>query len=128
MDEKLNEPDEMLFRHIRSEELKQAGEPSSEAFKPKRKDNGNLSVDRSKCVTAEESFDNFRNRGFHSEAVFGLKVGEFGSEQIPCWHRPECANPAHTHADFNLLSNNRRNKAGKRLKEIAFKRGILYPQ
>ena len=127
MAEQLDDKCEMLFRQIPSEELKQAGEPSSEAFKPKRKDRGFLSLDRSKCVSAEQSFDNFRSRGFRTEAVFGLTVGEFLLEQIACWHRPEHDNPAHTHADYTNLSTNRQNKVGKRLKELAFSRGKLFP-
>ena len=127
MDEQLDDECELLFRQIPSEELRQAGEPSSEAFKPKRKDNGHLSLDRSKCISVEQSFNNFRNRGFRSEAVFGLTVGEFLFEQILCWHSPEYENPAHAHADYTNLTNNKRNKAAKRLKEKALRRGKLYP-
>lgn len=119
---------EVLLRQIRSTHLLDTGKPSSEAFQPMPKDQNRLSVDRASKTTPQQSFESFLERGFDSEAVFGLTVEEFNTVGISCYGAPEEINPAHPYADYSCLaSKSQRVKVSKQLKQKAIERGKLHP-
>lgn len=126
MGKKLCDRDEVQFRQIRSVHMLD-NEPSSEAFQPMPKDDSQLSMDRSACVTEEQSFFNFRARGGDTVAVYGLTVGEFEYHDISCYGDPLPNNPSHSRADYSRLSRSKQRKISKRLKILALNRGKIYP-
>ena len=132
MGDPLNDADEVLFRQIHPSFLDN-GKPSSQPFAPTAKDQEKLSVDRSSLTDAASSFALFTGAGHQSVAVFGLTVGEFGAEGLPCISDPldaverEPANPAHAYADYSGHSSSQQKTKAKRLKQKALLRGRLHP-
>ncbi|WP_168847606.1 hypothetical protein [Sphingomonas sp. S2M10] len=128
----LSDQSEVLFRHIHPNFM-QNGEPASDRFKPQPNDAGMMSVDRSALTTAGASHALYVSRGLQSAAVFGISVGEFGDEEIPCKEDPisasdsEPANPAHALADYTKYDDRAQKNISKRLKRKAIARGQLHP-
>ena len=129
---KLTSAMEVLYRQIHPEFIEN-GLPTSQPFRPTRKDQGRLSVDRSSVTSASDSFDLFIDSGFASAAVYGLSVGEFGFENLPCLEDPieesptTAANAAHAFVDFTAHSDGQWKNISKRLKRKAIERGQLHP-
>ena len=132
MPEELNDNDEVLFRQIHPSFM-DGDRPSSQPFSPTAKDEGKLSVDRSSKTTAESSYWLYTRNGYESAAVYGLTVGEFSEQDVPCFDDPlpgdehTLPNPAHAYGDYNGHSASRRKNLAKRLKRKALDRGKLYP-
>lgn len=132
MGEALTEAGEMLFRHIHPKWVEDDGEPSSQPFIPTKKDNNKLSVDRSSLTDAASSYALFLANGLASVAVYGLTVGEFDKEQLPCAADPleqspeQLANPAHALADYAGFSAGQQKLIARRLKLVARARGVLF--
>ena len=111
----------------------QGDTPSSQSFMPTSKDDNKLSVDRSALTTAKDSYALYSGNGFESAAVYGLTVGEFRGQDIPCIGDPldasdgQAANPAHALADYEAHAPSRQKKKAERLKQKALVRGRLYP-
>jgi hypothetical protein len=124
--------DEIMFRQVRPI-LYQAGAVASSAFMPTEDDQGQLSVDRGSLTTPKASFDLYRENGRQSAAVYGVSVGEFVVEGIPCQPDPLPAtenlkaNPAHAYADYSGIGTNQRRKKAQRLRTAALRRGLLHP-
>ena len=123
---------EILFRQIHPSFI-QGDEPSSQVFQPTTKDDHKLSVDRSSLTTAADANALFTSSGRLSVAVYGLSVGEFRIEHLPCASDPldatgeEPANPAHAYADYSAHGVNQQKIKAKRLKQQALARGRIYP-
>jgi hypothetical protein len=130
--ERLRDGDEILSRQIHPSFLVD-GHVASSPFAPSAKDDNRLSVDRSSITTAASSFELYTHNGYQSIAVYGLKVGEFESEGIPCHSDPlsatstQKANPAHAYADYTGAGTNQSKKIAKRLRNYAVTRGCLHP-
>ncbi len=128
----LEDSDEVLLRQIHPN-FYDDNHPASPQFAPTPKDQGKLSVDRSAITTAGAAHVLFIGNGFASAAVYGVSVGEFGAERLPCHADPLkaegtlAANPAHAYADFSAATVNESKKIAKRLRNIAVKRGRLHP-
>ncbi len=128
----LSDDDEVLFRQVHPGFM-QGDAPSSQSFMPTPKDDNKLSVDRSALTTAKDSYRLFTGNGFESTAVYGLTVGEFRGQDIPCIEDPleasdgKAANPAHALADYEAHPPSRQKTKAKRLKQKALARGRLYP-
>ena len=93
-----------------------------------------MSVDRESLTTPKASFDLYReNEPWQSAAVYGVSVGEFTAEGIPCKPDPLPAtenlkaNPSHAYADYNGVGTNQRRKKAQRLRTAALRKGILHP-
>ena len=130
--ESIENLDEIMLRQIHPI-LCEAGAIASSAFIPTDSDQGQLSVDRGSLTSPKNSFDLYRENGRESAAVYGVSVGEFTAEDIPCKPDPLPAteslkaNPAHAYADYNGVVTNQRKKKAQRLRTAAQRRGILYP-
>ena len=124
--------DEIMFRQIHPI-LYQAGAVASSAFMPTEDDQGQMSVDRESLTSPKASFDLYRENGRQSAAVYGVSVGEFTVEGIPCLPDPlpateiQKANAAHAYADYNGIGTNQRRKKAQRLRTVALRRGLLHP-
>jgi hypothetical protein len=131
MDDKLSDGGEVLFRQIHPT-FYQNGEPSSQPFMPTPKDQNKLSVDRSALTTAATAHALFTANGHESVAVYGISVGEFGSEALECASDPldatedQQANPAHAIADYSPHGGSKQKTIAKRLKIKALARGCLH--
>ena len=123
---------EIMFRQVHPI-LHEAGAVASSAFMPTEDDQGQLSVARESLTTPQASFDLYRENGRQSAAVYGVSVGEFTIEGIPCQPDPLPptenlkANPAHAYADYNGIGTNQRRKKAQRLRTAALRRGLLHP-
>ena len=128
----LTDDDEVLFRQMHPSFV-QAGEPSSQPFAPTPKDDNKLSVDREALTTAAASHALFTGNGHASAAVYGVSVGEFVGEALPCRSDPLAAtatqaeNPAHAYADYAAHVPAQQKNRAKRLKRYALARGQLHP-
>jgi hypothetical protein len=131
MRERLNDPDELLYRHIRKDQLDQ-GQPGSHAFRPLPKDQNMLSLDRGALTTPREAHALFVENGFESARVYGIAVGEFAGESVPSYADPltapplRKANPAHALADYSAHLSAKQKIVSKRLKRLAIARGCLF--
>lgn len=126
-DNRLSKKAEVLFRQIHPECIEENGQLTSQPFCPTTKDGDKLSVDRSALTSARASYELYRKNGHQSGAVYGLTVGEFDGEEIPCVGDPLDGNPAHALADYSSTPNkSQRRRKAKRLRELAVKRGSLY--
>jgi hypothetical protein len=128
----ISNADEIMFRQVHPT-LYQAGAVASSAFMPTEDDQGQMSVDRESLTTPKASFDLYRENGRQSAAVYGVSVGEFTAEGIPCQADPLPAtenlkaNPAHAYADYEGIGTNQRRKKAQRLRTTALRRGLLHP-
>ncbi|QQR47767.1 hypothetical protein JKA73_17680 [Myxococcus xanthus] len=125
--------DELLFRQIpgRSGYIND-GTPTSMAFKPLPKDEGELSVDLGSLTTAEASFNHFTQVvGGQSSGVWAVTTNECKSQELDAYHRPKAdhpPNPTHGIVDFRHLgSDNKMKKKAAKLVEAAIKRGCQWP-
>jgi hypothetical protein len=72
----LSEDDEILFRQVHPSFVRD-GRPSSQAFRPTRKDDGKLSVARGALTTAAAAFELFTSGlELPSEGTWAVSVGE----------------------------------------------------
>lgn len=128
----LTSVDEVLFRQIHPNFI-QDGEPASDRFKPQPNDAGLMSLDRGSLTTAAASHALYTSTGRQSAAVFGVTVGEFQAETVPCQDDPLAAtatapaNPAHALADYTGHADKAQKNISKRLKRKAVARGQLHP-
>ncbi len=131
MGAKLDQHGEVLFRQIHPNSM-EGDEPGSDRFRPSALDENRLSVDRSALTTAADSHARYVASGRKSVAVFGLSVGEFAGESIPCEEDPikasetEPENPSHALADYSAHSTSQQKVVAKRLKRLALARGCLH--
>lgn len=130
---RLSDTDEVLYRQIHPD-LYLDGALASSAFQPTLADNRQLSVDRSSLTDPASSFALYVSNGLKSRAVYGVSVGEFGAEGIPCHSDPLAAtstlkaNPAHAYADYaGIASPKTEKKKAQRLRDRAVERGRAHP-
>ena len=132
MGDPLSEDAEVLFRQVHPSFI-QNEQPSSQPFAPTPKDDNKLSVDRGSLTTPAASYALHTGAGHASAAVYGVSVGEFRAEAIPCISDPleaadgEPANDAHAYADYSDHGVNQQKLKAKRLKLKAVARGRLLP-
>jgi hypothetical protein len=128
----LTDGGEVLLRQIHPN-LYLDGKIASTAFMPTADDKGELSVDRSSLTTPVASFDLYVANGRESVAVYGVSVGQFEAQGIPCHSDPLPetdklkANPAHAYADFKGIETPKKQRqAAQRLRDRAVERSCLY--
>ena len=124
--------EEVLYRQIHPNSL-QGGVPASDRFRPAPMDDNMLSTDRGSLITPEAAHQLFTSSGAMSAAVFGLTVGEFGTEEIQCLEDPVKDDPrrpdnaAHALADYSAHDLKKQKLIAKRLLKLAVTRGCLHP-
>jgi hypothetical protein len=132
---------DLLYRQVHPNHISE-GRATSAAFNPTPKDEGKLSVDDARMVTAEASWSHFTgNLGFQSGGTWAVsleEVGESGSlEVIPDpivdLVFPNKTNQAHCAINFNLpsssgelLTKGERKRLAQRLAIHATARGCLW--
>ena len=133
MTNSLTDDTEVLLRQIHPNFFDN-GVPGSNRFRPSEKDGNMLSVDRSALTSAKDAHARYTRSGRKSAAVFGISVGQFRNESIPCKSDPVepsdgmQGNPAHALADYSAHTVGKQKLVAKRLQRVAIERGCLYSE
>jgi len=129
----LDDAGELLFRQIHPSFVRD-GRPSSQAFRPTKKDDGKLSVARSSLTTAERAFHSHTVLlGLPSHGTWALSVQECAQHELKVFPNPLLAppeliaDPAHAFIDFRGLSNSRTESKSTQLRNDAMDRGCVHP-
>jgi hypothetical protein len=123
----LDDASEVLLRQVHPSFL-QDGEPSSQAFVPTPKDEGQLSIARGSLTTAESAFLHYTTvLQKDSAGTWGVTVGEASGASLNSFDAPRPDVPAHGFIDFRSLSVNQARRKGQVLKGWARERGRIYP-
>lgn len=112
----------LLHRQINPAWL-QAGEVTSQAFRPTPKDERKLSVYDGDQISADASLEHFVNTlGLRSVGVLSVAVHECSTLELPCAADP-LPFPEHAVIDFAGLTEKQTKKKGKQLRALAVDRG-----
>ena len=102
----LDDQTERLFRQVHPSWI-QEGRPTSQAFRPTPKDQGQLSLARGAKTSAADAYALYTVRmGLKSAGVWALRVGDFTAQNIAVFADPidgPVPDPAHAVADFAEL-------------------------
>ena len=100
--------------------------PTSQTFRPTKKDKGKISTDNADIIDAEESYQNYTNKGHKSVGVLAVTVGE--CKEINLFVEDDSVNnpPAHAFIVFSGLSKKKQKDTAKILRDIAMDRGWQY--
>jgi hypothetical protein len=128
----LRDPNELLYRQVHPSWVVD-GRPSSQAFRPTRKDEGKLSVSRGALTTARTSFELYTAAlELQSAGVWGVCVGECDDEGLETFSDPlhsppsKVADPSHAVINFAGVSSSQAEAKAGRLRRKATERGCLY--
>lgn len=126
---------DLLYRQVHPSHAPE-GVPSSQAFNPTPKDEGRLSVDDGRIVTAERSWNHFTgNLGFSSAGTWAVSFEEIQAAErlvlkkdpLSAPDNPLLDNPAHCLIDFNALpSKGERKRRAQQLAIRAAFRGCQF--
>jgi hypothetical protein len=115
----------LLLRQIHPKFV-QEGRVTSQAFKPTPKDKERLSVYDGDLIEPEPAWQHYtRTLGFESAGVLAVTCQECGEAKLPVGPDPEPF-PEHVAIDFRGLSRGAVEKAAKKLRDKAERRGWLY--
>lgn len=121
-------PETELYRQVSRSWLGEDGEPTSQAFKPTKKDEGLLSVYDGDKIKEEDAWDHYTQvLGLNSAGILRVSCGE--CQQIDLQVRPDPKpHPAHAVIDFSGFSRNAIQKKAKALLGFALERAWRYPR
>lgn len=123
---RLDDPDEILYRQVHPHWIMD-GEPSSQAFKPTKKDQGMLSVALGSKSTAEEAFLHHTEvLNLASGGTWAVTVGEVSAAELNSFEQPLPGSPAHGYIDFRDLGRGAMEAKAKLLLAQARDRGCVY--
>jgi hypothetical protein len=117
---------ELLYRQVHPTWIDD-GQPSSQAFRPTKKDEGMLSVALASLTTAEGAFYcHTQVLGLASGGTWGVSVGEASALELDCLPDPTEADPAHGVVDFSGLGRKAAEAKARVLRAKALARGCLH--
>jgi hypothetical protein len=123
---RLDDPDEFLYRQIHPQWIID-GEPSSQAFKPTKKDEGILSIALGSKTTASGAFlHHTKVLKLASAGTWAVTVGEVEAVDLSSFEQPLEDSPAHGFIDFGDLGRGAIESKAKRLLANARERGCVY--
>ena len=103
------------------------GRVTSQAFKPTPKDEGKLSVYDGDRITAEASWNHFKNTlGYESVGVVAVTVDECESQGATVVSDPLIGFREHVVIDFRDMTRSKRNRVARELSRSASERGWQY--
>ncbi len=122
--------DELLFRQVHPRFLVD-GRVGSQAFRPTRKDNKQLSVALGSKTSPKAAFElHVDCNRLASAGTWAVMIGECLELGLPVLpdeiKEPPCPDPAHAVIDFSALSNSKIEAHGTRLARRANDRGRLH--
>ncbi len=102
----------------------QADRPTSQAFRPTKKDNGLLSTDDGDQTTPVAAWTHYTSvRKLESAGILAVTVAEFEAESLTVRADPSPDTPFHVSIDYNGHATGQIEGKSKRLRNIAFARG-----
>lgn len=123
----LADPDEALYRQVHPSWVAD-GVPSSQAFKPTKKDESMLSIALGSKTTAEGAFIHHTEvLECKSEGTWGVTGSEVMEVGLNSYAQPLAESPAHGFIDFRGLGRAQIEVKAKLLLDKARRRGRLYP-
>jgi hypothetical protein len=124
----LTDPDEALYRQVHPSWIVD-GVPSSQAFKPTKKDEGMLSVALGSMTTPEQAFVHHTQiLKRKSEGTWAVTVVESSEAGLDSYAQPLIDNSAHGFIDFCGLGRGQMEAKAKILLHMARQRGRLHPE
>lgn len=122
----LEDSDEFLYRQVHPRWIVD-GEPSSQAFKPTKKDEGMLSIALGTKTTAENAFLHHTHAlKLASGGTWAVTVGEVAAVELSSFEQPLEDSPAHGFIDFRDLGRKAMESKAKLLLVKARDRGCVY--
>lgn len=122
----LTDEGELLFRQVHSSFVDE-GVPSSQAFKPTKKDAGKLSVSRSSKSTAKGAYEHHTAvLQLDSAGTWAVTVAEAMAADLKSFDDPLDASPTHAFIDFRGLGRGQTESRAKQLLALARERGCLH--
>jgi hypothetical protein len=123
---RLDNPDESLYRQVHPQWIDD-GEPSSQAFKPTRKDEGMLSIALGSKTTAEKAFlHHTQVLELASGGTWAVTVGEVAAVELSSFEQPLEDSPAHGFIDFRDIGRKAVEAKARLLLARARDRGCVY--
>ena len=123
----LSDVEELLFRQVPPAWVDDC-EPTSQAFRPTKKDEGQLSVSLGSLTSAEQAYVHHTTvLQRHSAGSWGISVGEVVAANLMAFPDEVDESPAHGYVDFSGLSKGDCEKRSKLLLARARARGRLHP-
>jgi hypothetical protein len=123
---RLDDPEEFLYRQVHPAWI-DGGVPSSQAFKPTKKDDGMLSIALSSKTTAQEAFlHHTQVLKLPSGGTWAVSVGEVAAVALSTFRQPLNDNPAHGFIDFRDPGRNAIESKAKLPSAKARDRGCVY--
>jgi hypothetical protein len=123
---RLDRADECLYRQVHPTWI-DAGEPSSQAFKPTKKDAGMLSIALGSKTSAEGAYLHHTEvLGLASAGTWAVTVGEVTELELSSFEQPLEDDPAHGFIDFRELARKATEAKAKLLRARARDRGCVY--
>jgi hypothetical protein len=124
---RLTEPDEILFRQVHPSWVDD-GVPTSQAFTPTPKDEGELSIARGSRTTAEAAYKYYTTiQKFASAGTWAVTVREASDAGLESFDDDQPDVLAHGFVDFRGLSRKEAKRKGVLLAAHARARGRLFP-
>jgi len=122
----MDDPGEVLYRQVHPQWIVDS-EPSSQAFKPTKKDEGMLSIAVGSKTTAEETFlHHTRVLKLASGGTWAVTVGEVAAVDLSSFEQPLDNSPAHGFIDFRDRSRRAMESKAKLLVAKARDRGCVH--
>lgn len=123
----LTDPSEALYRQVHPSWIVD-GMPSSQAFRPTKKDAGMLSITLGGKTTAEGAFvHHTQGLGRISAGTWAVTVAETAKADLPSYAQPLDDSPDHGFIDFRGFGRGQVEIKAKLLLDKARDRGCLHP-
>lgn len=135
---RLTDNAEVLLRQVHPTHLKTDGTISTGAFTPTARDAGMLSTTRG-AVGASEAHRRWVGDGHESLGTYGISVGEIDEVEVDLGDEETCGLRAlddaahvkvedHASIDFtDVPTKGKVRQAGRKIRDVALKRGMLHP-
>jgi hypothetical protein len=122
----LDDPDELLYRQVHPQWIVD-GEPSSQAFKPTKKDAGMLSIALGSKTTAEDAWlQHTQVLMLASGGTWAVTVGDVAEVDLSSYAQPLDENAAHGFIDFRGLGRGAAESKAKLLLAKTRARGCMH--
>lgn len=114
--------DTRLWRQVHPSFIEQEF-PTSQTFRPTKKDEEKLSVDNGDIINAEESYLGHTEKGYLSVGVLAVTVGEYQEIDLEVEKDSDENLPAHAFIVFSGISKKEQKDKAKLLRDKAVNRG-----
>lgn len=125
-EQSLTDSEELLYRQVHPSWV-QDGVPSSQAFRPTKKDAGMLSIALGSKTTPDGAFNHHTKAlKLQSAGTWGVTVAEVTDAGLNSFEQPRDDSPDHGFIDFRELGRGQTERSAKLLLANARERGCLH--